>query len=67
LFVVVICMFGGMNIGAVFGCWQDAFERRRLLEKLLLPDTGFKITHGGAWCARAHRCWGQDVVRPLAA
>jgi hypothetical protein len=43
-----------MNIGAAIGWWQDALERRRLLEKLQLPDTGFKITDGGAWCVRAH-------------
>jgi hypothetical protein len=42
-----------MNIGAVFGWMQDAVERRRLLEKLQLPDTGFKITDNGAWCVHS--------------
>jgi hypothetical protein len=65
LFVVVICLFGGMNIGAVIGWWQDAVERRRLLEKLQLPDTGFTITDGGAWYASARA--GGNALCPLAA
>jgi hypothetical protein len=62
LFVVVICLFGGMNIGAVIGWWQDAVERRRLLAKLQLPDTSFTITDGGAWYASA--CAGGNALCP---
>lgn len=50
LFIVVITLFGVMHIGAIIAFRQDADQRRRLLDKLQLPDAGFQVTKAGAWC-----------------
>jgi hypothetical protein len=60
LFIAVICLFGGMHIGAGIAFLQDAHERRRLLKKLQLPDVGFEATEGGAWCV--HMRWMEHVA-----
>jgi hypothetical protein len=50
LFIAVVCLFGGMHLGAGVAFLQDAQKRRRLVSKLQLPDVGFEATDGGAWC-----------------
>ena len=52
LFIVVLSLFGGMNLGAAFGFGQDARERRKVVAKLRKPDVGYRETAAGAWIWR---------------
>jgi hypothetical protein len=49
LFIVVIVLFGVMNLGALFGFYEDMKERRELLERITAPECGFAERPGGAW------------------
>jgi hypothetical protein len=58
LFIVVIVLFGFMNVGAIIAFFMDARERRATLAALQGADTGFECAPGprGAWtwsCAQA--------------
>ena len=49
LFIVVIVLFGVMNVGALFGFYEDMKERRELLEHITRPECGFAERPDGAW------------------
>ena len=49
LFVVVVTLFGIMNIGAVVGFVLDTRERKRLVQQLQRPETEFQEMEGGVW------------------
>ena len=46
---MVIVLFGVMNLGALFGFYEDMKERRELLERITAPECGFTERPGGAW------------------
>ena len=52
LFIVVIILFGLMNIGALIGFYEDMKERRELLEHITRPECGFVERQNGAWTWR---------------
>jgi hypothetical protein len=49
LFIVVIVLFGVMNMGAVVGFYEDAHERRNVMARLLAPELGFEEPEEGVW------------------
>ena len=49
LFIVVIVLFGGMNVGAVLGFGRDTRERKRLIQQLQRPEADFMELPGGVW------------------
>ena len=49
LFIVVISLFGAMNVGAVVGYARDARERKNLVQQLQRPETEFVEVPGGVW------------------
>jgi hypothetical protein len=56
LFIVVVTLFGFMNVGAVIGFIADMRERKTTLARLQEADTGFEEACDGAWtwsCAQA--------------
>jgi hypothetical protein len=52
LFIVVCALFGGMCVGAAIGFVLDRNARRRVLTRLQMPDTGFRLSDDGAWLWR---------------
>ena len=52
LFIVVISLFGFMNVGALVALVMDLQERRATLRKLQSPDTGFRELPDGTWVWR---------------
>jgi hypothetical protein len=52
LFIVVISLFGAMNVGAVIAFTLDMQERRATLEQLMHADAGFAEQASGAWTWR---------------
>jgi hypothetical protein len=54
LFIVVIALFGAMNVGAAIGSAQDARERHKVVRKLREPEAGYRQTEAGAWVWRFH-------------
>ena len=52
LFIVVISLFGFMNVGGVVAFFMDMSERRATLQKLHAPDTGFRELPDGTWVWR---------------
>ena len=51
LFIVVIVLFGFMNIGAVIGLREDLKERSELLAHITRPESGFMERQDGVWSA----------------
>jgi hypothetical protein len=49
LFIVVIVLFGFMNVGAVIGFILDTTERKQTIAKLCAPSMGFAELPGGVW------------------
>jgi hypothetical protein len=53
LFIVVCVLFGGMCVGAAIGFVLDRNARqRRVVTRLQMPDTGFRLSDDGAWLWR---------------
>ena len=52
LFIVVCCLFGGMNVGAAFGYAMDQRERAAVAARLRHPACGFRVAHDGTWLWR---------------
>jgi hypothetical protein len=51
LFIVVIVLFGVMNIGALVGHAIDTRDRKRFVQALQRPEVGFRVV-GDAWLWR---------------
>ena len=49
LFIVVIVLFGIMNVGAVAGYVLDTRDRKKMVQQLQLPETDFLELDGGVW------------------
>jgi hypothetical protein len=49
LFIVVIVLFGFMNIGAIIGLREDLKERAELLAHITRPESGFTERQDGVW------------------
>jgi hypothetical protein len=49
LFIVVIVLFGGMNVGAAIAFALDMQERRNTLRRLQEPAAGFAVLPGDVW------------------
>lgn len=64
LFIVVIALFGFMNVGAVIAFVMDMRERRATLTKLQQPEMGFAELEGGVW---TWRCTQEPLARAVAA
>jgi len=60
-FIVIITLFGAMNLGAAVGWWQDVHERRSLVQQFMTPEAGFRVTDAGA------RVWSFSLVPRTAA
>jgi hypothetical protein len=52
LFIIVIVLFGMMNLGAALGFWLDRGERVGVNEKLCDERCGFRVADDGAWLWR---------------
>ena len=52
LFIVVISLFAGMNIGSALTFGIDVRERRRIGERLRTPECGFRVTDDGVYLWR---------------
>jgi len=52
LFIIVIVLFGMMNLGAALGFWLDRGERAGVNEKLCDERCGFRVADDGAWLWR---------------
>ena len=62
LFIVVIGLFGFMNVGAVIAFFLDASERKHTLARLLCEDTGFREQPDGAWTWRIEQAPMRSAV-----
>jgi hypothetical protein len=49
LLIVVVVLFGVMNVGVFIGWRQDKGERRALVAALQTPAVGFRTSSEGAW------------------
>jgi hypothetical protein len=61
LFIVIIVLFGVMNIGAFVGFQLDARERRAYLAQLQTPQLGFR-EEKGVWLWRLHLAPLRDAI-----
>ena len=64
LFIVVVSLFGFMNVGAVVGYFLDAGERLATLATLQQPQMGFEELPFGVW---TWRCVQEPLERAVAA
>ena len=64
LFIVVVSLFGFMQVGAVVGYFLDAGERRTTLATLQQPEMGFEELPFGVW---TWRCVQDPLERAVAA
>ena len=65
LFIVVLTLFGFMNLGAVVGFNFDLRERAMTLKKLQAPETGFVEQPGGVWTWTLTQLPPEKAVEPL--
>ncbi len=52
LFVIVLTLFGAMNLGAVVGALMDRRERVHVLARLCNPKSGYRMAEDRAWLWR---------------
>jgi hypothetical protein len=52
LFIVVMCLFGIMHVGAFIGFGIDASAKCKTMTRICAPSAGFEISPGGVWTWR---------------
>ena len=65
LFIMVMILWGGMNVGAFIGYGLDRDEKKKLLARLMRPECGFRLGQHGEWLWHLdHKDMDQEVEAP---